>query len=199
MNLHENSPTQSPETKGHAPPIAVPGREVGKPPVKLRRIGVVVVALILIGFSIGFIPRWYQRAVVRAETVDLATPTVRVVSPAPSESPGGLLLPAEVRPLVEAPIFARANGYLKSWLVDIGAHVDAGQLIAEIEIPELDQQLEQARAELAQTEAALALAKTTAGRWADLLKTASVSEQENAEKQIGPTPSGGLGQRQGRL
>ena len=139
--------------------------------------------VIVIAFLAGFIPRWHQRSAVRAETIDLATPTVRVVSPAPSESPGGLLLPAEVKPLVEAPIFARANGYLKRWLVDIGAHVDAGQLIAEIDIPDLDQQLEQARAQLSEADAALALAKTTADRWGDLLKTSSVSEQENAEKQ----------------
>src|SRR5438132_7490713 len=98
MNSLGNSPTQSPETKGHASPIAALGQGAGKPPVKLRRIGVVVVALILIGFMVGFIPRWRQRTAVRAETLDLATPTVRVVSPAPSESPGGLLLPAEVRP-----------------------------------------------------------------------------------------------------
>src|SRR4029077_19593373 len=116
MNSLENSPTRSPETKGHASPIAALGQEAGKPPVKLRRIGIVVVALILVGFVIGFIPRWRQRMAVRAETLDLATSTVRVVSPTPSESPGGLLLPAEIRPLVEAPIFARANGYLKRWL-----------------------------------------------------------------------------------
>ncbi len=67
--------------------------------------------------------------------------------------------------------------------MDIGAHVEAGQLIAEIDIPDLDQQLDQARAQLAESDAALALAKTTADRWADLLKTSSVSEQENAEKQ----------------
>ena len=183
MNSLENSPTQSPETKGQASPIAPLGQEGGKPPVKLRRMGGIVAVVFLAGFIIGFIPRWYQRTVLRAETLELATPTVRVVSPTPSESSGGLLLPAEVKPLVEAPIFARANGYLRRWLVDIGAHVDAGQLIAEIDIPDLDQQLEQARAQLAESDAALALAKTTADRWADLLKTSSVSEQENAEKQ----------------
>ena len=183
MNSLENSPTQSPDARGNASPVAPLGQEAGKSPVKLRRVGVVIAALILIGFFIGFIPRWRQRTLVRAETLDLATPTVRIVSPAPSENPGGLLLPAEIRPLIDAPIFARANGYLKRWLVDIGAHVDAGQLIAEIDIPDLDQQLDQARAQLAESDAALALAKTTADRWADLLKTSSVSEQENAEKQ----------------
>jgi membrane fusion protein, multidrug efflux system len=183
MNSLENSPTQSPETKGHSSTIAPLGQEAGKSPVKLRRIGSIVVGLVLVGFIIGFIPRWHQHAALRAETLDLATPTVRVVSPAPGGSASGLLLPAEVKPLVEAPIFARANGYLKRWLVDIGAHVDAGQLIAEIDIPDLDQQLEQARAQLSEADAALALARTTADRWTDLLKTSSVSEQENAEKQ----------------
>src|SRR6266478_5148439 len=133
MNSLENNPTQSPETKAQASPIAAPSQKAGKPPVKVRRIGGIVAALILLGFMVGFIPRWRQRSAVRAETIDLATPTVRVVSPAPSESPGGLLLPAEVKPLLEAPIFARANGYLRRWLVDIGAHVDTGQLLAEID------------------------------------------------------------------
>jgi RND family efflux transporter MFP subunit len=94
-----------------------------------------------------------------------------------------LELPAEVRAFVEAPIYARASGYLKRWLVDIGAEVSAGQLLAEIDTPELNQELARARAELAQAEAALALAKTTAARWKDLLKTSSVSEQEAAEKE----------------
>src|SRR5580704_14603221 len=165
MNTLENSPTQSPETKRPSSPATPLDHETGKPSTKLRRVGIGIGALVVVAFLIGFIPRWHQRSMVRAETLDLATPTVRVVSPTPSESPGGLLLPAEVRPLVEAPIYARANGYLKRWLVDIGAHVDAGQLIAEIEIPEVDQQLDQARAELTQADAALALAKTTADRW----------------------------------
>ena len=95
----------------------------------------------------------------------------------------GVPLPAEVQAFVEAPIYARANGYLKSWNVDIGQHVEAGQLLAEIDTPEVDQQLEQAKAEVSQADANLALAKSTAERWADLLKTASVSEQESAEKQ----------------
>lgn len=183
MNSLESRPIQSTETKGQASPAAPLGQEGGKSPIKLGRIGGIIAVLILVGFIVGFIPRWYQRSAVRADTLDLATPTVRIVSPTPSDSPGGLLLPAEVRPLVEAPIYARANGYLKRWLVDIGAHVEAGQLIAEIDIPDLDQQLDQARAQLAESDAALALAKTTADRWADLLKTSSVSEQENAEKQ----------------
>jgi len=84
---------------------------------------------------------------------------------------------------VEAPIYARADGYIKKWYVDIGAQVQAGDLLADIDSPELDQQLNGARAELVQAEAAQALSKITATRWAELLKTSSVSEQEHAEKQ----------------
>src|ERR1700693_2627275 len=116
MNSLEKSPTQTPETKGPAAPIAPLRQKEGEPPVKLRRGRSVIAAVILVGFIIGFIPRWRQRTALRAETLELATPTVRVVSPVPSGSAGGLLLPAEVRPLIEAPIFARANGYCKRWL-----------------------------------------------------------------------------------
>lgn len=183
MNTLENNQTKSPELKQQSSPIAALGSETGKITIRRWRIGGTVAAIILVGFIVGFVPRWHQRAVLRAETIELATPSVSVVSPTLGQPAGGMLLPAEVKPLLEAPIFARANGYLKRWLVDIGAHVQEGQLLAEIDTPELNQQLEQARAELAQADAALALAKITADRWADLLKTSSVSEQEDAEKQ----------------
>jgi len=109
--------------------------------------------------------------------------SVAVVSPVPGNSNLGVPLPAEVQAFVEAPIYARASGYLKRWLADIGATVQAGQLLAEIDTPEVDQQLAQARAEVAQHQAALDLAKITSERWTDLLRTASVSQQETAEKQ----------------
>ncbi len=80
------------------------------------------------------------------------------------------------------PALARANGYLKDWVADIGAHVQAGQLLAEIETPDLDQQLEQAKAQLVLSQANLHLAQVTDDRWKELLKTASVSEQAAAEK-----------------
>src|ERR1039458_7817268 len=110
---------------------------------------------------------------------------VSVVSPAPEKAADGLVLPAEIKPWLEASIYARANGYLKNWIADIGAHVKAGQLLALIETPDLDQQLEQARAELVLAQANLHLAQTTDERWKELLKTASVSEQEAAEKAAG--------------
>jgi membrane fusion protein, multidrug efflux system len=150
---------------------------------KLRHAAILVAVLVVIGAVAGLVPRWLRRTALRAETRDLAIQTVGVVSPAPGEAAAGLTLPAEAKALVEAPIYARTTGYLKRYLVDIGARVKEGDLLAEIDAPELNQELAQARAQLAQAQAALALARTTAARWADLLKTASVSEQEAAEKQ----------------
>jgi RND family efflux transporter MFP subunit len=142
-----------------------------------------LVLLIVIGVIAGIVPRARRATELKAETMGLSVPTVSVVLPTPGQAGPALPLPAEVKPWIEAPIYARASGYLKRRLVDIGSHVQAGQLLAEIDTPELNQELERARGQLAQAEAALGLAKISAARWAGLLKTASVSEQENAEKQ----------------
>ena len=150
---------------------------------KLRHAGIAAALLVLAAAAAGLIPRWLHREVLRAQTRDLAIQTVIVVSPRPGTSAPGLSLPAEVKPLVEAPIYARASGYLKNYLVDIGAQVKEGDILAQIDTPELNQELAQARAQQDQAEAALALAKTTAARWGELVKSSSVSEQEAAEKQ----------------
>ena len=151
-------------------------------PVSLTRIGQIVIALVLAGLLIGFVPRWFSRHRLLATTRADSVITVDVVSPTVSKPDLGTPLPAEVVAFVEASVHARASGYLKYWFVDIGESVTNGQLLAEIDTPELDQQLAQARAELAQADAALDLARITADRWTELLKTASVSEQETAEK-----------------
>jgi RND family efflux transporter MFP subunit len=164
------------------PPSSAPPQPA-PPPIKLGRIFVVAVVLIGIGLAVGFIPRLRAHRSLAKETAENAVQSVLVVSPEPGKSVMGVPLPAEVQAFVEAPIYARASGYLKKWDVDIGQNVEAGQLLAEIDTPELDQQLEQAKAEVAQADANLALAKSTSERWVDLLKTASVSEQETAEKQ----------------
>jgi len=152
------------------------------PPIRLKRILEVVIVLFVIGLLVGLVPRWLQRRHLQAETRADAVITVDVISPVASKSDFGTPLPAEVQAFVQASIHARASGYLKNWLVDIGEVVTNGQLLAEIDTPELDQQLAQAKAELDQANANLALAKTTADRWTNLLTTASVSEQETAEK-----------------
>jgi membrane fusion protein (multidrug efflux system) len=200
MNTLENHETQNGETSEHRaviPPHAVTEtldgvstRNVGvSPALKLRLkfwfIASVVGVLIVAGLALGFLPRSHQSRTATAEMNQLAIPTVSVISPASSEPGDGLVLPAEIRPWQEASIYARANGYLKDWVADIGAHVQAGQLLAEIETPDLDQQLAQAKAQLALSQANLHLAETTDTRWKELLKTASVSEQAAAEKAAG--------------
>jgi len=144
---------------------------------------VTILGMLIVAVLIGLIPRLRERAALAVETRRLSIPTVAVVSPKPGNASTGLMLPAQVEPWMEAPIYARVNGYLKSWKTDIGAHVKAGQLLAVIETPELDQELDQARHQLTQSEAALSIAKITAARYAELVKTASVSEQDNEEKQ----------------
>ena len=150
--------------------------------VSLTRIGQIVLALVLVGLLIGLVPRWISRHRLLAETHADSAITVDVVSPTVSKPDLGTPLPAEVAAFVQASIHARASGYLKNWFVDIGEAVTNGQDLADIETPELDEQLAQAVAELAEDQAALNLAKSTADRWTELLKTASVSEQETAEK-----------------
>jgi len=158
---------------------------VSTPPVgavNLRRPVGIICVLIVIGLAIGFVPRWLARRHLVLETQADGVTLVSVASPTPTTADLGAAIPAEVQAFVEAPIYARASGYLQNWFVDIGDQVTNGQVLAEIVTPELDQQLDQARAELAQNQAALNLSQITADRWAELLKTASVSEQEAAEK-----------------
>jgi membrane fusion protein (multidrug efflux system) len=161
-------------------------RPASRPPAKHRRIAAAIIVLVVFcGLVIGFLPRWHQRRVATSDMSQLSIPTVSVASLTPLKSGGGLILPAEIRPWREASIFARANGYLKDWVADIGARVQEGQLLAEIETPDLDQQLEQSKAQLVLAQANLHLAETTDARWRELLKTSSVSEQAAAEKAAG--------------
>jgi RND family efflux transporter MFP subunit len=148
----------------------------------LTRLLQIVVVLVIIGLVVGFVPRWIHRHNLAKEEKADSVLTVNVISPVASKPDFGTPLPAEVQAFVQASIHARASGYLKNWFVDIGQNVTNGQLLAEIDTPELDSQLAQAKAELDQANANLALAKTTADRWTELLKTASVSEQETVEK-----------------
>jgi RND family efflux transporter MFP subunit len=111
-------------------------------------------------------------------TEEAAIPTVAVVSPQEGAPTQEIVLPGNTQAFSDAPIYARTNGYLKHWYFDIGAHVQKGQLLAEIETPEVDQQLLQARADLDTAQANLNIAKITASRWQDLVSTGSVSQQE---------------------
>jgi RND family efflux transporter MFP subunit len=121
-------------------------------------------------------------AALQQATREAAIPTVAVVHPTVSSPSDELVLPGTARAYTDAPIYARANGYLKKWYVDLGARVTQGQLLAEIETPELDQQLRQARADLENARANMTMAQTTAERWQTLLKRDAVSRQETDEK-----------------
>ncbi len=103
---------------------------------------------------------------------------VAVVHPSPAISANDIVLPGNVQAFLETPIYARTNGYLRKWYVDIGGRVKEGQLLAEIDTPEIDQELRQAQAAELQAQANLDLAKTTADRWQLLLKSDGVSQQE---------------------
>lgn len=116
------------------------------------------------------------------QTREDAVLAVSVVHPKLGGADEEVVLPGNTQAFTDSPIYARTSGYLKKWYVDIGTHVKAGQLLAEIEAPELDHQLQQARADLATAEANLKLAQSTADRWQFLLKTQSVSRQETDEK-----------------
>jgi RND family efflux transporter MFP subunit len=142
-------------------------------------VAAIVVAVAVIGaLTFGILPRVTARTTLRKENAQMALPTVAVIHPARTAQAEEVVLPANVQAFISAPIYARTNGYLKKWYADIGAHVKQGQLLAEIETPEVDQQLQQARADLNTAEANLQLAEITANRYQDLLKSNSVSQQE---------------------
>ena len=126
----------------------------------------------------GVVPRLRARAALKTETHDLAVPTVSVIHPKRGEPQQEIILPGNIQAFTDAPIFARTNGYLKKWYVDIGAHVKAGGLLADIETPEVDQQLQVARADLNTAQANLNLSKITSQRFEDLKNTDAVSKQD---------------------
>ena len=137
-----------------------------------------VVAVFVLAIVWGISSRRNTNAQLAQETQQLAIPTVALVHPKPAPPQQEIVLPGDMQPYIDAPIYARTNGYLKSWTADIGAHVKAGQLLAVIEAPEVDQQLQQARADLATAEANFNLAEITATRYKDLMKTDSVAQQD---------------------
>ncbi len=152
------------------------------PPPRAGRLIFIAAILFAVAFIFGLLPRLRERRAVAADTRELAQPTVLVVSPAPAKAGAPLVLSGELKAVTEASIHARVNGYVRRWLVDLGAKVEAGQLLAELDTPDTDRELSQARAQLAQAEAARDLATTTAKRWKEMLVAKTVSAQETDEK-----------------
>ncbi len=146
---------------------------------RYRRILTFVVVLIMIW---GIADRVLTRNTLAAHTVSDAVTTVVTTKPTPGPATEALVLPGSVQALTEAPIYARTSGYLKSWKTDIGAAVKKGQVLAEIDSPEIDQQLRQAQADAATAAALYQIAKSTDARWQGLLGSESVSQQEADQK-----------------
>jgi RND family efflux transporter MFP subunit len=164
-------------SEGEAGPASA--QDAGRRSSKRGALFAVVALLIVIAVVIaGVVPRWKARADLKTETYNLAIPTVAVIQPKLGAPQTEIVLPGNIQAFIDSPIYARTNGYLKTWYFDIGAHVKKGQLIADIETPEVDQQLDQARADLNTAEANLRLSQITATRYQDLLKTDSVSKQD---------------------
>jgi RND family efflux transporter MFP subunit len=147
-----------------------------------RRTAILVAAAALALLALVIYSGVHSRAVAEARleqrTEQAAIPTVDVLFPREGAPTQEIVLPGNTQAFSDSPIYARTSGYLRRWYFDIGAHVQKGQLLAEIETPEVDQQLLQARADLDTAQANLNIAKITASRWQDLVSTGSVSQQE---------------------
>jgi RND family efflux transporter MFP subunit len=147
-----------------------------------RRTAILVAAAALALLALVIYSGVHSRAVTEARleqrTEQAAIPTVDVLFPREGAPTQEIVLPGNTQAFSDSPIYARTSGYLRRWYFDIGAHVQKGQLLAEIETPEVDQQLLQARADLDTAQANLNIAKITASRWQDLVSTGSVSQQE---------------------
>lgn len=156
--------------------------ENAAPPRKLGLAGAIGVLLAGAVVATGLVARTDHARQLREWTAEHAVPTVAVVAPGTHAAAGTLDLPGRLEAQARAPLYARVPGYLKGWNADIGTPVKAGQVLAEIETPDLDQQLAQARADLASATSNATLAETTATRWQTMVATGAVSKQAADEK-----------------
>jgi RND family efflux transporter MFP subunit len=177
----DHSTSSAAQAAPHGAELAAPGTTpappgpVGRMPLFILA-GLGILLAILAGFTI------YSRARARAElesdTLENLIPTVNVIHPKSTPAQFQLELPGNITAYEESPIYARVSGYLTRWFTDIGTHVVTGQPLAEIDTPELDQELNQANAALAQANANLEIARISAERWQTLRKSDSVSQQD---------------------
>jgi len=172
--------THDPASEFVAPaPVAV---DEGRPRSNRRHLAFLAIGILAGALGLGIVwgirGRSAANTTLRQATAAAAIAPVNVVSPQQGAPSLEIRLPGTTQAFTDAPIFARTNGYVKAWYFDIGAHVKRGQLLAEIETPEVDQQLQQARADLATAQANLRQAQITADRWQALLESDSVSKQE---------------------
>jgi RND family efflux transporter MFP subunit len=185
---------QSREHGSHEPGSHVPELLKHEPPPKVSRgsvlTPVVIVFVVTVVLAIvGIVRRQHANTVLAKYTDTVAAPTVSVEQPSLQEGAQEIVLPGNMQAFTLAPIYARTTGYVRSWYHDIGSHVSKGELLAVIETPELDQQLAQAKADLATAQSNAGLAKTTADRYQDLIGNNAVSQQDtdNAVTQLQST------------
>jgi len=172
----------SPQTEERIPTNeqTIPASEAGKGKRSRKPWLVPAIVAIVVGVLLGsgIWSRVKARTTLNAETAQVALTAVSVVSPKPSAPSEEIILPGNVQPFITSPIYARTNGYLKKWYFDIGAHVKQGQLLAVIDTPEVDQQVQQIMSNLETAKANLALAEITKNRYQGLLKRNAVSQQD---------------------
>lgn len=167
-----------PQSGQGAPQITPPPKLPPAPPRKALLVVGAVVLVLAAGGAVTALLRIPEQHALAHETEKLAVPTVAVVHPQAEKPDEELVLPGSLLAYEESPIYARTSGYLRRWYRDMGSHVKAGELLAEIDTPEVDQELSQARAAREQIRAQLELARTSNERWQNLRKTDSVSQQE---------------------
>ena len=172
--------SQETEEKKKVGGQTLPPNDVGRRQRSLRRwLGVAIALIVVVALLVsGILSRVKARTKLKAETAQVALTAVSVVSPKQSAPAEEIILPGNVQPFITSPIYARTNGYLRKWYVDIGGRVKQGQLLAVIETPEVDQQLQQARSNLLTAQANLELAAITKSRYQGLLKSNAVAQQD---------------------
>ncbi|HTJ31150.1 MAG TPA: efflux RND transporter periplasmic adaptor subunit [Acidobacteriaceae bacterium] len=174
--VEESAATQSDTVPAHED--LAHGKAPVEPPGGVPKLGVLFALVILAAVGYGLYQRQKNESNLRQATQEASVLTVAVTHPTPGSASGDLVLPGSVQAFTETPIYSRTNGYLKKWYFDIGSRVRAGQLLAVIETPEVDQQLNQSRAELERIQANEQLAGVTSNRWQGLLAKHAVSQQE---------------------
>jgi RND family efflux transporter MFP subunit len=157
---------------------AVKSDAPGQVPAGRPMVGILCAVALISAIAWGLHVRAVNESAVAHATQEAAIPSVKVVHPVAGSKADDLALPGNVQAFTDTPIYSRTNGYLKKWYFDIGEHVRKGDLLAEVETPEIDQQLDQSRAELERMVANADLAGVTSNRWQSLLAKHAVSQQE---------------------
>jgi multidrug efflux system membrane fusion protein len=160
----------------------LPQQGSSTPHKRARYLALALVIVLIVAAVAGFSSRLGEHRALAKETEERAVPNVVVIQPKTEPPQQELVLPSTLQAFTESPIYARTNGYLAHWYKDIGSKVQKGELLADIETPEVDQELSQARAVRSQAEAQLGLARTSAERWETLRKMDAVAQQETDER-----------------